>query len=190
MGRKNFLEALDLTYDDLLMLHNDCTNIDQLADDLEVSKKTLLKHLKLRLKKDDIKFKPHKQYKKHSSFAKWRRKHPDVILPNNVPEIQQITGLSRYAIHAYLNRRLEQYHNYVRQNFSTFLKNHRDKSMLNFGYVKFPIKALQRTALTIDKFSLTMTITFQLRNAVTKRIYITETQFKRSLNDNNSNSHD
>lgn len=182
MGRKNFLEALDLTLEDLKDLHDECMHIDQLAEDLEVSKKTLLKHLTTIISKEEVKYKPRKDYKKHSAFAEWRRKNPNVILPSSVPEIQKLTGLSRFTIHHYLYRRLEDYHQYVKDNFSTFLKAHRKRSLLVFKNTKFPIKALKRTGLTINKFSLTMTVTFQLKNHVIKKVVITEKEFKDIIN--------
>jgi len=182
MGRFDFLTNLGLTEEDLIELHDECIHIDQLAKDLEVSKKTLTKRLKGLLDKTEIKYKPRKLYKKHSAFAQWRRKHPDVILPSSVPEIQEITGLSRYTIHHYLYRRLEEYHKFVKDNFNLFLKSHRQKSLLVFDQTKFPIKALKRTGLTINKFSLTMTVTFQLKNHIIKRITVSESEFRDIIN--------
>lgn len=181
MGRFNFLQKLSLTDDDLIELHNDCLHIDQLVEDLEVSKKTLLKHLKRLIDKSEIKYKPRKDYKKHSAFAEWRRKNPDTVLPSSVPEIQKLTGLSRFTIHHYLYRRLEDYHEFVKTNFSTFLKQHRHRSLLKFQTTQFPIKAIERTGLTINKFSLTMTVTFQLKNHVIKRIHVPEDYFRKTI---------
>lgn len=179
MARPSFLEEYDLTYDDLLKLHEDCLHIDQLAEDLNVCRKTLRDHLKKAgLSKKDIKFKPRKHYKKYSQLAEWVRQNPNVRLPNNVPAIQELTGLSRFVIHHYLYRRLEEYYEYVKKNWVTFLKAHRHKKVLVFNEKRIPILAIKKELLTIDKFSLKLTITFIFRDGTRKQVYIPKKYFE------------
>ena len=121
MGRLDFLSRLGLTDEDLIELHDSCVHVKQLAEDLEVTPKTLNKRLKTLIDPKTIKYKPRKTYKKHSAFAEWRRKNPSIILPSNVPALEKLTGLSRYTIHHYLYRRLDEYHAYVKKHFNTFL---------------------------------------------------------------------
>jgi hypothetical protein len=181
MGRPNIYQQLDITPEDLLELHDHCIDVDHLALDLGISKKTLLRHLKTFLTKEEIHYKIRKPYRHTSKFAQWLREHPDVKLPPSVPEIEKLTGLNRFIIHHYLNRRLNKYYKKVKANWTPFLQHHRKGKFLIFQRSHIPVKLIEKVTLTIDKFSLIMDITFILNNEILKTVKITEKYFNQII---------
>lgn len=176
MGRPTFLEQYNLSTDDLIELYNDCMHIDQLAEDLEVSKKTLTKHLK-NAGITHLKHRKRKRYKRHSKLAEWVRRHPTETLPSSVPMIQRKTGLSRFTIHHYLYRRREDYYRYVKKHWVKFLKKHRRKKTLEFDTMIIPILAIKKEMLTIDKFSLKITVIFLFKDGTKRKIAFSKEYF-------------
>ncbi len=146
MGRPNALAALSLSRSDLVELYQESPDIRTLSDDLGVSVKTLKRHLELAGQRPPWKYPPRKTYRRHhGKMDEFLRRNPEVSLPPSVPEIQALTGLSRFTVHQYLYRRQEKFLRWVKEKWNQFLRAHQDGKTFRLGRRSFPYTQFKRS---------------------------------------------
>jgi predicted DNA-binding transcriptional regulator AlpA len=120
-----------------------------------------------------------KEKKYYSSFLKWVMKHPDVVLPRKVSEIVTITGLSRDVIYGYMNHRRRKIFSFVTNEFPSFLQRVKFFPLKSGG--KMPIKAIESLAFKVDRFTMNIYVTANLKQGTSRTFIATPGQFERYI---------
>lgn len=175
------LQRLSLTTDDLVMLYEQCESVDELARDLGCSTRTIRKYLNAEGIR--AKAKPHRKPRRETgAFATWIRDNPDVTLPRSVSEIAALTGIKRTTINSHLIYRQRKLYDEMSGKIADYLQSYIDNGKLKLMKFTFPVRALKRVTLTVDRFSLTLTVTVYLKDGTSFRFKTTKEEVLRRLN--------
>lgn len=175
------LEKLGLDTEDLINLYNECLSVDELSDDLGISVRTIRKYLN----EMGIKAKAHATRKprfENGPFANWLRENPDAVLPQSPKGISELTGLPIPTIKNHLSYRQRKMYDEVAPKATVYIKSFLDGSVLKIGKYTIPVKGLKKIGLTINRYTLKITIRLYMKDGTEFRFTTDKNDFDRRVN--------
>jgi len=177
----DLLTRLHLTEEDLIQLYISCESVDEIASDLNCSTRTIRKYLNAAgiIAKAKPKRKPRRET---GAFATWLRDNPHTVLPRSVSEIATMTNIKRSTVNSHLIYRQRKVYAAIRPLIGDYIKSYVDNGKLKLEKFTFPVKSLKRVTLTVDRFSLKLTVTAYLRDGSKFRFKTTKEEVIRRTN--------
>ena len=176
----DLLSKLSLTIEDLVKLYDECQSVDELARDLDCSTRTIRKYLNgagIRAKA-----KPRRKPRRETgAFATWLRDNPGVVLPRSVSEIAEMTGIKRTTINSHLIYRQRKLYDEMKAQMPDYVKSFMDNGKLKIMRYTFPLAAVKRLTLTVDRFSLKLTICLYMKDGSQFRFKTTKEEVLRRI---------